>query len=280
MLLLTATIWGVNFTFIKYASAYLSPITFTWLRVLLVMVTLMIASLLQQRPWPARRDVLVLLALGMIGNGLYQLLFISAIARTRVADAALLVATAPAFIGVISYASRVDRLHRRAVMGVILSIAGVAIIIFGTTRIDDGSSTALGIGLILCAVLCWSIFTVMLQPYTQRINALQMNTITMTGGMIPLLLLTPRALVGVDFSLVPPLAWGALFYSSVISMGVAYIFWFRGVKAIGPTRTAVYANLQPAVAILVAWILLHEMPTLWQGVGAGTIIGGILLSRS
>jgi len=40
----------------------------------------------------------------------------------------------------------------------------------------------------------------------------------------------------------------ALFYSSVISMGVAYIFWYRGLRVLGPTRTAVYSNLQPIVA--------------------------------
>jgi drug/metabolite transporter (DMT)-like permease len=41
-----------------------------------------------------------------------------------------------------------------------------------------------------------------------------------------------------------------------------------------------YSNLQPIFALLAAWIALHEVPTLLQGVGAGTIIAGVLLTRS
>jgi len=65
-----------------------------------------------------------------------------------------------------------------------------------------------------------------------------------------------------------------------VSMGLVYLFWFRGVKVLGPTKTAIYSNLQPVVAILFAWAVLHEMPTAWQGLGAATIIAGIFLSRT
>lgn len=264
----------------KYGSELLSPLTFTWLRVIMAMMTLMAVALVQQKAWPRGRDVIVLLLLGIIGNGVYQLLFVNGIARTRVADAALLVATAPAFIGIISHFGKVDRIHRKGMMGIALSIIGVSVIVFGSTQAPAGSSSFLGIALIMCAVLCWSVFTVMLQPYTLRVNPVQLNAITMFGGVIPLLLVTPAALTAVDFSTIPALGWMTLLYSSVISMGVAYLFWFRGVRLIGPTRTAVYANLQPVIAIIFASVVLNEMPTLWQGVGAATIIGGIVLTRS
>jgi len=71
-----------------------------------------------------------------------------------------------------------------------------------------------------------------------------------------------------------------VFYASVISMGLAYIFWYRGLRVLGPTRTAVYANLQPVIAILVAWMFLRETPTIWQGIGTGTIISGLFLTRT
>jgi drug/metabolite transporter (DMT)-like permease len=50
-------------------------------------------------------------------------------------------------------------------------------------------------------------------------------------------------------------------------------------RVLGPTRTAMYANLQPAIAILVAWVFLREMPTVWQGIGTVTIMGGLFLTR-
>ncbi|HMI56078.1 MAG TPA: DMT family transporter, partial [Gemmatimonadaceae bacterium] len=83
-----------------------------------------------------------------------------------------------------------------------------------------------------------------------------------------------------DWSSVGLGGWLALTYSSVISMGVAYFFWYRGLRVLGPTRTAVYANLQPIIALLVAWAFLGEIPTIFQGVGAATIIAGVFLTRA
>jgi drug/metabolite transporter (DMT)-like permease len=41
-----------------------------------------------------------------------------------------------------------------------------------------------------------------------------------------------------------------------------------------------YGNLQPIIAIVVAWIMLHEQPTGWQLLGAGFIMAGLLVSRT
>ena len=82
----------------------------------------------------------------------------------------------------------------------------------------------------------------------------------------------PQALLQTDWSRVGLAAWGAVFYASIISMGVAYLFWYRGLRVLGATRTAVYGNLQPVIAIAVAWIFLSEPPTAWQGVGTATMM--------
>jgi drug/metabolite transporter (DMT)-like permease len=97
---------------------------------------------------------------------------------------------------------------------------------------------------------------------------------------VPLLVASTPALLHTDWSSVGVGGWLAVFYSSVISMGVAYIFWYRGLRILGPTRTSVYSNLQPIVALLVAWVFLGENPTIFQGVGAATIIAGVFLTRA
>jgi drug/metabolite transporter (DMT)-like permease len=120
----------------------------------------------------------------------------------------------------------------------------------------------------------------MLQPYTKRIDVVQLAAVTMVGGAVPLLVASMPALVATDWSGVGAGGWLALLYSSVISMGVAYFFWYRGLRVLGPTRTAVYSNVQPIVALVAAWAFLGEIPTIFQGVGAVTIIAGVFLTRS
>ncbi len=280
LLLLMAVIWGVNYSAVKYGSLALSPLAFTWLRVFTAMLTLLTVAAIQRNRWPARRDVLWLVALGVLGNGLYQLLFVFGVSRTRVADAALIVAAMPAFVALISRVRGVERVRPRAIAGILMSVLGVGIVMLGSAAAASTRGSIVGALLVFVGVMCWSTFTVAMQPFTHRVNPVQLNALTMSGGMIPLLLLTPFAFTKVPWGHIAPIAWVCLLYSSIISIGLAYLFWYRGIRVLGPTRASVYGNLQPIVAILVAWGVLHEAPTAWQIVGTITIIGGIFLTRT
>jgi drug/metabolite transporter (DMT)-like permease len=74
--------------------------------------------------------------------------------------------------------------------------------------------------------------------------------------------------------------WAAIVYSGLASMVIAYLFWNRGVRLLGPTRTAMFGNLQPLFALAAARIMLEERPGLWQLVGAVGIIAGVVLTRT
>jgi drug/metabolite transporter (DMT)-like permease len=280
LLMLMAVIWAVNFSVIKYATAVFSPLAFTGLRVGIAAAVLMAIAFSRRRPWPPRRDVITLILLGVVGNGLYQILFVEGLSRTKVGNAVLIVASAPAFIAIASRLKGIERVRRRTLYGVALSVAGVGLVVFGSARGDHSNATLIGTLLVFIGVFCWTAFTVMLQPLAMRLDPIQLSALTMTGGTLPLLIVSPRALAATRWETIGPAVWVSVFYASVISMVVAYLFWYRGLRVLGPTRTAVYSNLQPAIAIIVAWIFLNESPTLWQGVGTGTIMTGIFLTRT
>jgi drug/metabolite transporter (DMT)-like permease len=280
LLILMAIIWAVNFSVIKYAVQSFSPLAFTGLRVALAAAVLLGIAFAQRRAWPPRRDILTLIMLGVIGNGLYQLLFIEGLSRTKVGNAVLIVASAPAFVAVVSRLMGIERVRRKTLAGVALSICGVALVVYGSALADHRTATLVGTLLVFLGVLCWTTFTVLVQPLAVRVNPIQLSGLTMLGGTLALLFTTPRALAATRWETVGPWTWAALLYASVISMVIAYLFWYRGLRVLGPTRTAIYGNLQPVVAILVAWIFLNESPTIWQGVGTGTIMTGIYLTRT
>lgn len=280
LLILMAIIWAVNFSVIKYAVEFIPPLAFTGLRVALAAAVLLGVAFAQRRPWPPRRDMIFLIMLGVVGNGVYQLLFIEGLSRTKVGNAVLIVAAAPAFIAVVSRIMGIERVRRRTLGGVALSICGVALVVYGSARADHRTATLIGTLLVFCGVLCWTTFTVLIQPLAVRVDPIRLSALTMLGGTLALLFATPRALAEMRWETVGPAAWAALFYASVVSMVIAYLFWYRGLRVLGPTRTAIYGNLQPVVAIAVAWIFLHESPTIWQGVGTGTIMTGIYLTRT
>ena len=281
LLLLMATIWGVNYSAVKYAGRAFGPLTFTWMRVLIAALVLFSAVMLQRKAWPAARDIFKLLGLGIIGNGLYQLLFVFGVSRTRVGSAALILAAAPAFIALLSWARGLEKVSGRSWAGIGLSVAGVGVVMLGSAAASSSQhGSLLGVFLVFCGVLCWSAYTVGMQPLTLRVDPVQLSALTMAGGMIPLAFATPFAISSLATVHAGAIAWWCLLYSSIISIGIAYLFWYRGIRILGPTRTSVYGNLQPIVAILTGWIALGEAPTMWQGVGTVAIIGGIFLTRS
>jgi len=280
LLFMMAVIWGINFVVVKYATHVFNPVAFTGLRVGTAAVFLLAVAFARGRFTLPRRDVIGLLLLGVIGNGLYQLFFVHGVARTRAGNAALIVAAAPAFIALFARVRGLERVRRLTLVGIALSVLGVGLVIAGSARPSNGEVTLLGSTLVFFGVLCWSVYTIMLQPYTKRIDVIRLSAITMVGGAVPLLIASTPALIATDWSVVGRGGWLALFYSSVISMGVAYFFWYRGLRVLGPTRTAVYANLQPIIALAVAWAFLGEIPTIFQGVGAATIVAGVFLTRT
>jgi drug/metabolite transporter (DMT)-like permease len=287
-LLLMALIWGVNYTSVKFGTSVLDPLAFNGVRVTLAAVSLVIVAQLATRVfaiettgWPKRRDAVALLLLGTLGNGVYQILFVEGIARTRAGDAALLISASPAFIAILGRLRGTEHVAPRSFVGIALSILGMALVVIGTTN-SGGSerATLLGDSLLLISSLCWSVYTVFLQPYTHRVGGIHLSALTMVGGMIPLVLAAAPAMLATHWTQLVPLAWASVAYSGLCALVIAYLFWYNGVRVLGPTRTAMYSNLQPVFALAVARLVLGETITAWQIAGASSIITGLLLTRS
>lgn len=275
-----ALIWGVNFSVIKYGTNLIPALAFNGVRVALAALCL-IAIALVFGTRPSRRDALVVFALGMLGNGIYQIFFAEGITRTRAGEAALVVGASPALMALFGRMLGVERISRRGAMGIGLSIFGVALVVLGRAAAGTGpqGGTLLGTLLVLCGSVCWAIYTVLLVPYTQRMSGWYVIALSMAGGAMVLVVVGARAIAAHDWSATPAGAYVSMLYAGLGGLVIAYILWYRGVKVLGPTRTALYANFQPFIALMVAWFTLGETPRLWQIIGAATIVGGVLLTR-
>jgi drug/metabolite transporter (DMT)-like permease len=279
-LVLMATIWGVNFSVVKYGTILVDPLAYNGLRLSIAALVLVGVVVLGRMPWPNRRDTVALVGLGVLGNAVYQYFFVIGVALTRASDAALVIAATPAMIAIIGKLRGTDDVGKRGVAGIALSIFGIGFVVMGTTSDSSSGSSLKGDFLVLGGSLCWAIYTVYLRPYTQRIGGMQLSAVTMVGGAAALLVVAAPAVVHTSWSSFPFKGWLAVLYSAIGALVIAYYIFYRGVRIIGPTRTAMYSNLQPVIAVLVAWAMLGEQPTVWQGVGAGLIMAGLLLTRA
>jgi len=284
-LLLTTTIWGANYAVVKYGTDHMNALAFNGARILMATLAFGVLAVVQRRRAGARpiarRDALALLGLGVLGNCVYQTLFAEGVAHTRAGNAALLLAASPALIAVLGRWLGIERVGTRGYAGVALSVGGIALVVLGGAAHEAPGATLTGDSIVVAAAVCWAVYTVLLQPLTQRVSLIDISALTLVGGMIPLLFVSAPAFAATAWGRVSPQTWGAMTFAGIGSLVIGYLGWYRGVRVLGPTRTAIYSNLQPLVALAVAWMMLPaETPTVWQGAGAVTIIAGVVLTRA
>ncbi len=280
LLLLMATIWGINFSVVKYGTEAIAPLAFNGVRVAIAAVTLLLLVRLQGRRLPPRRQLWSLVGLGVLGNGLYQIFFVEGISRTRAGNASLVMAAGPALIAFAGRFYGVEKVHLRGYVGIALSIAGIGVVMSGTAAAQVGDASVQGDFLIFCGAVTWAVYTVLLKPITHHVDGVTVSALTMLGGAVPLLAAASPALVRTPWTSLPLPVWLAIGYSAIFALVIAYLIWYRGIRLIGPTRTSMYSNLQPIIAVLVAWAALGEVPTLAQGIGAAFVMAGLLLTRT
>lgn len=279
LLLAMASIWAVNYSVLKLATTVVPPLALNAVRIPLAAVVQFLLGRATNQRSASKRERLALLRLGMLGNGLYQILFILGVARARVATTVLVLASGPALAALIGRWRGTERVGAREWAGIGLQLAGVALVVGGSARNGGGNDSLLGGLLVLGAATCWALYSVLVQPYTERLPGLEVGAYTMLGGAIVVLSVGAPLAVRVPWIELPASAYGAIAYSALGAMVVAYLIWYKGVSVLGPTHTSMYSNLQPPLAMLVAWLWLREVPSAMQFAGAGSIAAGLVLAR-
>ena len=280
LLVLMTLVWGVNYIVIKAAFEVFTPLSFNAVRFLLAAVAIAAVARVAGARRPAGKQLVRLCALGILGNTFYQLCYIEGMARTRAGNAALIMAAVPVLTAVASHAMGHERLRWRDVAGLALSTAGIAVLVGGSGADVGLRGTLAGDLLMLLAVVFWTAYTVLAKPLVDTLGPTATTAWTMGLGAIPLLLVCTPAALAQRWGDVTPAAWLGAGFSSLGSLVLAYLIWYRGVARLGATRTAFYSNFSPVVTLLAAWPLLGEVPTAWQIVGAGGIFGSLALVRS
>ena len=290
-----SVIWGTNYAIIKHAFAEIDAQAFNAVR-MIVASTVFVATMVAIRrrrsgreadgslagvlytPSPmARRDVVGLIGLGIVGQSLYQYWFVGGLARTSVANAAVMLAAAPVLIAIISAALGEERITTTHWVGVLLSLAGIYTVVGAGVHL--GGATWVGDLMMFGAVCCWAIYTLGSRPLMTRHSPLAVTGISMAIGTalyVPAVFPHIRA---VSWDRVTAGTWVAVVYSALFALCLSYTIWYAAVRQIGSARTSVYSNLVPVVAMATATLFLHEPLGIRKLMGAAAVLIGVALTR-
>lgn len=276
-----AFVWALNFTVIKASLDEIDPYSFNAIRFILAATFIWIV-IAQKKAWFRinKNDWKILIPLGLTGNLIYQWLFIVGIDLTLAANAAVMLGTIPIWVAIFSHFFSMEALNRMKVIGVILAFIGLFLIVFfGKNPISFGSQTFLGDLSILAAAVVWGLFTIFSKQFLTRYTPLQFSAFMTSTGAVSLFLIAIPFASPTDWANVSVMAWGGVFYSGLLAIGLAYIVWNKGIMEVGAVRTATYQNLVPVLGLAFGVILLGESLEWLQYLGSAVVIGGILITR-
>src|SRR3954465_14394946 len=157
-------IWGVNYIVLKSVMREIEPVAFNAVRFGLAATCLSGIAILRKVPRPVPADVRRLALLGLLGNTIYQSLFIEGLAHTRTGNVALIMAAVPVQTAVISHLKGQERMRGRDALGLLISFAGIATVVLGSRADVSFGGSILGDLLTLGATICWSFYIVGMKP--------------------------------------------------------------------------------------------------------------------
>jgi drug/metabolite transporter (DMT)-like permease len=272
-------LWGANFIVVKSALAILPPVGFTFLRFAIASTTLLL--LLRWREGSMglpRRDLVAICGLGAIGFGVYQILWTTGLTTVAAGDSALLIASTPVLVAIFAVVARSDVLTPAKLLGAVVSLVGVAAVIASGPGLSLGRSLG-GEVLTLLGAACWAFYMAFGAPFLNRYSPLRTTAWATVAGTIVLAPIAASQLSTVTASSLTPGVIGAVLYSGFLAAGIANVIVQNAVRVVGPTRTAAYQFLVPALAVVFAAIFLGEGIRPGQVVGGLVIVAGVLITR-
>ncbi|MGB3903364.1 MAG: EamA family transporter [Anaerolineae bacterium] len=281
LVLCVVVIWAATFSVVKIGLREISPLAFAAVRFSSAAVMLLIwVWVAEGRPIIKREDWFWVILVGLTAVGVYQVFFTLGLHYTTASNSSLILATVPAWTAMLAAASRQERIARLQVLGILLSFGGVAL-----TMMGGGGHVALtwenvrgDILTLIAAALTASSGVISKRPL-QRYSALRVMSVAMVCGSLFLVLVAWPEMVAQEWARVSLAGWLALAFTTVLGAGIAFVIWFKSIGEIGASRTAIYNNLIPPVAIVIAFTTLGERLAPLQALGALVVLAGVALTR-
>jgi drug/metabolite transporter (DMT)-like permease len=247
------------------------------------------AVLLPVALWSARRDLRALVgelplvgAYGLLAVAAAQLGYFQAVERLTVGVALLIEYLGIVLVVLWVWALTRRRPHRLTGLGIVLAVAGLALVldVTGQTTPDLvgvawGLLAATGLaGHFVLATRQTSLPPVSFAGLGLTAGAVILAVLGATG-IIPMH--AGDASVSVASMEVP--AWVALAELVLVAAIAAYVLGVVGARRLGSTLASFVGLTEVLFAVLVAWLVLGELPGAWQLVGGVVILAGIVAVR-
>lgn len=223
-----------------------------------------------------RRDLALLVPLGVIGIGLFYLLYFYTVRESTVGTAAILLYSSPAFVVVLAWLFLREPLGAAKVTALLLTICGIFLVVGGYDPANlEVNPTVLLTGLL--SGLAYGLYSIFGRPVATYLSpavvlsyALGLGAVLLVVAALP----TLDTLVGLSAG-----SYALLFMLAVVHTTLAFALYTYGMRHLGAGRAAIVATIEPVIAGATGILLLGEALTAPKLLGALLVLGGAGLSQ-
>lgn len=269
-LTLLAALWGGSFLFMRYAVPDFGVVPLIWLRVALASICLLPLLLLKRQFGALRQQAGALTVMSLFNSGLPFLLIAWATLSITAGLASIMNAMTPVFTALIGALWLGDRLDGRRGLGLLLGLAGVALLAADKADFRPGGS-GWAIVAMLLATACYGFAANHTRRYLQGVPALVNATGTQ---LVSALVLLPPALWSWPERMPGLGPWLAALVLGVACSALAYVLFFRLIARVGASRAVTVTFLVPVFGTLWGALFLGEPVTASMLAGGAVVLLG------
>ena len=274
--LVTVVLWASAFIGIRGAGPHYDPGALALLRMAVGTLALGVIALRRGIRVPARRQLPLVVVWGVGWFCVYNLALNAAERTLDAGTAAMVVNLAPLMVVVFSGLFLREGFPKPLIIGAPLAFLGVVLI--GMTSHTDTGLDVTGLLLALLAAVMYAGCT-LLQKHLLSAGA-DSTTLTFFGaaaGTIALLPWTGGVIQAVQTAPLDATLW--VVYLGIFPTAVAFTTWAYVLQRSTAGQTSATTYVVPAIAILLSWLILGEVPTPLMLLGGALCLLGVLVTR-
>ncbi len=275
--LIAIIIWSASFVATKIAYEAFTPLMVCFLRFSLAAVILFVLHRLNGNQPLAKEDHRAVILTGISGITIYYSFENIGLSLTSAANASVITAIYPIMTILFGAVVYKDRIPLRQLAGILVAVAGILVVTY--TGAGEEHSSTLGNLLLIFNGFMWGLYNYQVQKVSEKTDAL---TLTYYQALYGVLFLIPFLAFELPLS-IGLISWRVIAAMLFLTAGcsvAAYSIYNHGLRRISAASAVSIMNLMPIFGLLFSHVLLGEVITLRQILGAAAVIAGVLLSAA
>ena len=274
--LVTVVLWASAFIGIRGAGPHFDPGALALLRMAVGTVALAIIALRHGIRMPARRHWLLVIVWGVGWFCIYNLALNSAERTLDAGTAAMVVNLAPLMVVVFSGLFLREGFPKPLLIGAPIAFLGVVLIGMNSSTSAGLDITGLLLAL-LAAVMYAGCTLVQKHLLTSGVDATTLTWLGAIAGTVALLPWAGRLVADLQTAPLDATLW--VVYLGIFPTAIAFTTWAYVLQRSTAGQTSATTYVVPAIAILMSWMILGEVPTLMMFIGGALCLLGVLVTR-